>query len=1203
MGRLAILTFVLCGFLGSQPLAAQDAATQVDEKVAVADSLNNLAWLYYEQSRYGEAEPLYDRALTIYEAAHGLDHPWVASTLNNLALLYWEQGRYEEAEPLYERALSIKEAVYGPEHPSVATTLNGLALLYEEQGRYGEAEPLYERALSIYEAALGPNHPRVASTLNNLALLYAEQGRYGEAEPLYERVLSITEAAYGPDHPDVAATLNNLALLYREQGRYGEAEPQYDRALSIYEAVHGPDHPDVATTLNNLAWLYWEQGRHGEAESLYDRALTIREEAYGPEHPDVAATLSNLAVLYREQGRYGEAEPLYDRALSIYEAAYGPDHPAVAATLHNLAALYRGQGRYGEAEPLFERALSIREAALGPDHPEVAATLHNLALFYENQGRYGEAEPLYDRALSIYEAAHGPDHPAVAATLHNLAWLYYEQGRYGEAEPLYERVLSIREAAYGPDHPEVAATLSNLASLYLGQGRYGEAEPLYERVLSIYEATYGHDHADVAATLHNLALFYERQGRYGEAEPLYERALSIYEAAYGPDHPLVGTTLNSLAWLYYEQGRYGEAEPLYERAISILDRSPGAPSTRRMALSGQARLFHATDRPREAIDLLAEAIEAVENLRITFGGDEELQAGFLAKHADLYERMVRWQLESGEVEEALEFAERGRARVLLDQLAAGQIDIRDGIAPEIREPLEAREREARARLAEYQQRITLVRGREDLPQPERLARIEILTDSLKTADEDFRQVYREIKNASPLWQDILTRGGRPVALSTVQTEVVGRDGVLLLYELGDEESYLFVIPPGREDVEVVRLELGPDVAERLGVEAGVLSQGLVSELLNEGTRGALSLRSAPSGGGGGREARRGGTSGSEVSTRLLALREALVPDGVWERVRIAEEVVVIPDGTLYHLPFESLVTGVEDGEVRYWLDEAPPVRYGASLTVLANLERRRSTRPVGLTSRGGILSASDLIYNPLDVQEVTQEASEEEVLASSESVSRDSFERLGGSLAPLPGTAAETDSILSAFGADPVSGPVTVLSGAEGTESALRSSLGSFRYLHLATHGLVDEGRSSLFASLALTPPPGRSDESTNDGFLQLHEIYGLQLPELELAVLSACESNVGETVEGEGVFALSRGFLVAGAQRVIASQWAVNDASTAVLMATFFRQVAEAERRAEVVDYARALRTAQLAVKNHPDHPEWADPYYWAPFVLTGKR
>ena len=107
-----------------------------------------------------------------------------------------------------------------------------------------------------------------------------------------------------------------------------------------------------------------------------------------------------------------------------------------------------------------------------------------------------------------------------------------------------------------------------------------------------------------------------------------------------------------------------------------------------------------------------------------------------------------------------------------------------------------------------------------------------------------------------------------------------------------------------------------------------------------------------------------------------------------------------------------------------------------------------------------------------------------------------------------------------------------------------------------------------------------------------------MPLGEIELAVLSACESNVGTDVEGEGIFALSRGFLAAGARRVVASQWAVDDASTAALMGTFFREVAAAERSGRGVDYAKALWTARKAVRNRV---EWRDPYFWAPFILTG--
>ena len=133
-----------------------------------------------------------------------------------------------------------------------------------------------------------------------------------------------------------------------------------------------------------------------------------------------------------------------------------------------------------------------------------------------------------------------------------------------------------------------------------------------------------------------------------------------------------------------------------------------------------------------------------------------------------------------------------------------------------------------------------------------------------------------------------------------------------------------------------------------------------------------------------------------------------------------------------------------------------------------------------------------------------------------------------------------------------------------------------------------------------MTPPCGQTKAGENDGFLQLYEIYETPLPECELAVLSACRSNVGQYVEGEGVFALSRGFLSAGARRVVASQRTVDDASTATLIGAFFRQVADAEEAGRRIDYALALRDARREVRGQE---RWSAPFYWAPFILTGKQ
>jgi CHAT domain-containing protein len=170
----------------------------------------------------------------------------------------------------------------------------------------------------------------------------------------------------------------------------------------------------------------------------------------------------------------------------------------------------------------------------------------------------------------------------------------------------------------------------------------------------------------------------------------------------------------------------------------------------------------------------------------------------------------------------------------------------------------------------------------------------------------------------------------------------------------------------------------------------------------------------------------------------------------------------------------------------------------------------------------------------------------------------------------------------------------TVLRGAQAGERAVRAAMGGKRFLHFAVHGEVDEGRGDLLAALALTPPQERVSPE-DDGLLQLFEIYDLPI-DADLAVLSACATHVGTAIAGEGVFALSRGFLARGARRVVASQWEVDDASTATLMASFFQTIGKSDSPS----FTAALAASKREVRANPTT---AAPFYWAPFVLTGLR
>jgi CHAT domain-containing protein len=124
---------------------------------------------------------------------------------------------------------------------------------------------------------------------------------------------------------------------------------------------------------------------------------------------------------------------------------------------------------------------------------------------------------------------------------------------------------------------------------------------------------------------------------------------------------------------------------------------------------------------------------------------------------------------------------------------------------------------------------------------------------------------------------------------------------------------------------------------------------------------------------------------------------------------------------------------------------------------------------------------------------------------------------------------------------------------------------------------------------LALVTRDGR----TQDGFLRLSDIYNLRVP-ADLVVLSGCQTARGQAVRGEGLVGLTRGFMYAGARRVVASLWQVDDLATAELMRLFYRGMLRENRRP-----AAALRAAQLELARDP---RWASPFFWSAFVIQGE-
>jgi CHAT domain-containing protein len=156
--------------------------------------------------------------------------------------------------------------------------------------------------------------------------------------------------------------------------------------------------------------------------------------------------------------------------------------------------------------------------------------------------------------------------------------------------------------------------------------------------------------------------------------------------------------------------------------------------------------------------------------------------------------------------------------------------------------------------------------------------------------------------------------------------------------------------------------------------------------------------------------------------------------------------------------------------------------------------------------------------------------------------------------------------------------------------AATSADLGAYRYVHFATHGFLDSQHPELSGLLL-----SMYDQQgvPQDGFLRAHEVFNLKLA-AELVTLSACQTGLGKEIKGEGLVGLTRGFMYAGAPRVVVSLWSVSDEGTAELMARFYRGMLQEGKRP-----AAALQAAQIAMLKEP---KFAAPFYWAAFTLQGE-
>jgi CHAT domain-containing protein/tetratricopeptide (TPR) repeat protein len=1000
-----------------------------------------------------------------------------------------------------------------------------------------------------------------------------------ESRQLAARVVAIKEKNLGPDHPEVAKSLRNFGVLMNLSGEYTQAKQLAERALRIRENALGPDHPDVAMSLRDLGDILDRTGDFAAARPLLERALEIQEKVLGHNDPELALTLTHLGVVRWRAGNYPEAKALLERARTISEKTLGPDHPETASALGNLANLYSDSGDYTTARQLEEQVLAIREKALGPNHPSVAIAVFNLGISHALVGDQVGARALYERALAIDEKAYGPDHPYVAGDLAAIGSALNAMGDYRAAKPLFERALPILEKAMGPESYEVAEALDGLAAVLDHMGDPTKGQQLAQRSVALYEKLLGPEHPQVAHEICRLADLQLENGDFRGARALFGRALKIRETALGLDNPRTAATLSGLA-----QALAGSGEP-----GAALDAALRAEGIGREHL----RLTARTLAERESLLYAAERTSGLDARTAGLG----LALTLTVENPDIAPQSIP------RVWDAIV---RSRALVL-DEMAERHHATAGLLDPDIAR-LDKQLGSARERLAHL-----VLRGPRGMPSD----RYHTMLDKARQEKE---QAERMLAEKSVAFREEQARS--QVGLNEVVAALPAQGALLAFVRYGRHK--LGQTPTGRTPEPTpsyAALVLRSGGAEPYAVALGdaEVIDALVSRWREQMTQEAM----AP-----GHTSKRAETT---YRTTAAELRRR-VWDPVARYVGDSKRVFIVPDGALNLVNFAALPIG----QTSYLIEKGPVIHYLSAERDLVVTPSEQKNQ--GLFALGGPAFDDTGLFASL-ARPQTGPAVAQAAQVAAPQVYRGNRSACGSFQSmrfdALPGSRRETDQIVGLWEsatlgktlAHPGSAAlapmpdVIYLKGSEASETAFKQRAPGHRVLHLATHGFFLGGRcaSALHASdtpqeqsqsiagenplllsgLVLAGANHRqaAGPEEDDGILTAEEIAAMDLEGVEWAVLSGCDTGVGEIQAGEGVFGLRRAFQIAGAHTVIMSLWPVEDTTARQWMTTLYRQ-----RFVRGLSTADSVREASLTVlRQRRAKQQSTHPFYWGSFVAAG--
>ncbi|MBF0174203.1 MAG: tetratricopeptide repeat protein [Magnetococcales bacterium] len=1144
------------------------------DKASVASTWTNLLDQALQHAGKGDltqALNLGQQALDLARNNLGEEHVSTILTLREVGNLQVQNGQMDAAEPLFQQSAEKGKKILGDTHPETLAAQTLLAELKESRMQLEPAIAAYREISEQYNKGFGPNHPLKLHTDLALARVLKNQGNTTEGDRILRTTCPLVAQTFGFYHPETASCLQQFAEVQRSKGNFEAALKELTLSQSIFGVILPKQDPRTVGANITLAGIHRDLGKFADAKKVLQTVLDdikARPNELGFLQAD-ARTI--LARVHLDLGELDQAQSLTHIQYEENKAKSGPEHPNTLGSLADLAGIKEKKGLFDEAEKILNETLAGYKKIFGEKHPATITLLNNLGQLMEEAGLYDNAEPVLRQAVTLSEQVFGAQHPTTLTAKNNLALLHESQGNFDEAEPLYQQVIATTSQVMGPRHSDTVAVINNLAYLYLLKQEYDKALPLFEQVSTLWQENLGDLHQRTLKAMNNLARVHHKLGRLEQAEAMFKKTLSQRTKAMGPRHMDTLRSMHDLANVYQDMGKHKEAEDLLKETLSLDDQVLG-------------RLHPYTF---ETINTLAAVLEKKSDLE---GAFQVRQEGF-SRRSEFLNRML-WSAGDNAREGYIRLHRPELDRYLtmlthLDAATAGREALnvalkRKGILLKITSEIQ--------QITQMTQDPQLEAIGKELTQSRKdLASLTLAGPAPETVDTHLQQIQglEDKVNSLQLQLGQASKRFRHSISDVIVNQLIENlpnDAVLvdfMNFKDGNKEKMLAGLLIKNKDQAQFNLIVYPDME---AIQKAVLNyRSIIQE----------------------------DEADNDELIELGQNAHSLIWRPIAQLIGARQEIYVVPDGILNILPFPALVD-----ENEHYLTQ------GTDIHLLGS---SRDLIPSDVPSATGqflILAGPDYNYDQIVVASTNNvnESLRKRSASLKAGLRAFSSGMRGLRFDPLPGAEKEGTLISEISNTGKKKTQIFTKNGAQ--EKVLNELTQSPEVLHIATHGFFlkpdDNLRKRLLklqrSSDIQVVPPGDNPllrsglafaginsnaqflgeiDTENDGVLTALEVMGRDFSGTRLAVLSACETGLGEIHEGEGVYGLRRSFQEAGVQSVISSLWEVSDAGTQELMSNLYQRLQQG------MNPHKALRETQLQMINST---EWKAPYIWSAFMMTGR-